>query len=127
MYDAGKIITGLVIFIGLVTLPVWSGIGGSSAAPTPVIKAELKGTSCVEDTDFMRSRHMQLLNDWRNEVVREGKRTYTNKAGKKFEKSLSNTCMDCHSNKTEFCDSCHNYASVDPFCWDCHVAPKENK
>ena len=26
--------------------------------------------------------------------------------------SLSNTCLDCHSNKAEFCDRCHNYASV---------------
>jgi hypothetical protein len=42
--------------------------------------------------------------------------------------SLSNTCLDCHSNKAEFCDRCHNYASVSPYCWDCHIDnPKENK
>ena len=28
--------------------------------------------------------------------------------------SLSNTCLDCHSNKAEFCDNCHTYASVKP-------------
>jgi hypothetical protein len=34
--------------------------------------------------------------------------------------------MDCHSNKSKFCDQCHNYVDVDPFCWDCHIEPKEN-
>jgi hypothetical protein len=41
--------------------------------------------------------------------------------------SLQNTCMQCHPNKAEFCDRCHNYASVKPYCWDCHVEPKEKK
>jgi hypothetical protein len=42
--------------------------------------------------------------------------------------SLSNTCLDCHSNYTEFCERCHQYASIEPYCWDCHINnPKENK
>jgi len=40
-----------------------------------------------------------------------------------FDMSLSNTCLSCHTNKAEFCDKCHGYASVDPYCWDCHVDP----
>jgi hypothetical protein len=35
--------------------------------------------------------------------------------------------MDCHSDKTKFCDQCHNYLSVNPYCWDCHIAPEEKK
>ena len=40
--------------------------------------------------------------------------------------SLSNTCMACHSNKTQFCDQCHNYLAVTPTCWGCHL-DKEKK
>jgi hypothetical protein len=32
--------------------------------------------------------------------------------------------MDCHSNKKEFCDTCHDYSSVTPYCWSCHIEPK---
>jgi hypothetical protein len=36
-----------------------------------------------------------------------------------------NTCMQCHTSKKKFCDTCHAYASVTPYCWDCHLAPVE--
>ena len=74
----------------------------------------------------MTTQHMQLLDVWRDSVVRDGNRLYINAEGKSYNMSLSNTCLDCHSNTTEFCDRCHNYASVTPYCWDCHIAnPKE--
>jgi hypothetical protein len=72
----------------------------------------------------MRANHMTMLDDWRHEVVREGKRDYKNEAGKKFKKSLTLTCLDCHENKKKFCDKCHTYAGVKPYCWECHVDPK---
>ena len=34
------------------------------------------------------------------------------------------SCMSCHSNKDEFCDRCHDYLAVKPYCWECHVEPK---
>ena len=34
-------------------------------------------------------------------------------------------CMKCHTNKEKFCDECHTYAAVKPYCWDCHIQPKE--
>ena len=40
--------------------------------------------------------------------------------------SLSNNCMECHSNKSQFCDQCHNYVAVVPNCWGCHL-PKEQQ
>lgn len=127
MYDAGKILIGLVIFVGIVTFPFWSSFGDSDTAPDPVIKTS---GNCVESVEYMRANHMQMLNEWRDDVVRNSDRVYVSQEyGKKFDKSLSSagkeSCMSCHSNKEEFCDSCHNYTAVDPYCWTCHVEPKE--
>jgi len=68
---------------------------------------------------------MDLLNQWRDDVVRRADRIHVGRDGKEYDKSLSRTCMSCHSNKTEFCDRCHNYAAVAPYCWECHVEPRE--
>jgi hypothetical protein len=38
---------------------------------------------------------------------------------------LTHTCLNCHSNKSAFCDACHHYMAVTPNCWDCHVTPPE--
>jgi hypothetical protein len=73
----------------------------------------------------MRADHMTLLNEWRDLVVRENQRTYTATDGTEYEMSLTKTCLDCHSNKEEFCDKCHTYADVSPYCWDCHVESME--
>jgi hypothetical protein len=40
--------------------------------------------------------------------------------------SLTNTCLDCHPNKDTFCDRCHNYMAVSPYCWDCHIVPEQD-
>jgi len=125
MYDAGKIVTGLIIFVLLITFPVWYNelTGKASAVPEPKIVTKEK--RCVEPTPYMKEAHMQLLNRWRNNVVREDKRIYESTDGKTYSMSLTNTCMDCHSNKAKFCDQCHNYVGVTPVCWNCHVIPKE--
>jgi hypothetical protein len=68
---------------------------------------------------------MDLLNEWREKVVRDEERIYTSPGGKEFEMSLSNTCTNCHSNKSEFCDRCHDYLGVTPYCWNCHVEPPQ--
>jgi hypothetical protein len=69
---------------------------------------------------------MSLLDRWRQQTVRDDEWYYTGSDGKVYYKSLQVTCMDCHSNKSKFCDQCHNYLAVDPYCWDCHIEPKEN-
>ena len=38
-------------------------------------------------------------------------------------KSLTLECLSCHSNKDKFCDECHEYLKVKPYCWDCHIIP----
>jgi hypothetical protein len=134
MYDKGKIITGLVIFVLLFAFPflyqavLGSVMGRAAQAPQPELTEKAKqAKQCVESKEEMTSRHMQLLNQWRDAVIRDGDRDYRAKNGKLYLASLQNTCMDCHSNKTKFCDQCHNYMGVAPYCWDCHVEPKEKK
>ena len=127
MRNAGWIIGGLVIFLVLMTSPIWYNVWSASSADPPELEPPPNGSKqCVEPVEYMRSFHMDLLNEWRNKVVRDGERDYASTAnGRTFDMSLSRTCMDCHSNKSEFCDRCHNFAAVNPYCWDCHVEPKE--
>lgn len=128
MYDRGKVIAGLIIFVVMVTFPFWYNLG--KAAPAPEVKLSEKAKAakeCVRPKEFMTGGHMQLLDVWRDTVVRNGKRIYMNESGKEYTMSLTNTCLDCHDQKAEFCDRCHNYASVRPYCWTCHIDPKEKK
>lgn len=129
MNDKNKIIAGLIVFVVVVTFPIWFNMGKAAPVPEPELSAEAKAAKvCVRETAYMTAEHMQLLDEWRESVVREGKRVYVNSSGKEFNMSLSNTCLDCHSNKAEFCDRCHTYASADPYCWDCHIDnPKEKE
>jgi len=132
MYDSGKIIFGLIVFIAFVALPFTLSIGKDHVKPDPkidtpeILKLPEAERKCVESKDFMRKEHMKMLNEWRDIVVREGKTQYVNSQGKIYNMSLQNTCMQCHSNKSKFCDECHNYLEVKVYCWDCHIAPKEN-
>jgi hypothetical protein len=133
MYDRWKIIIGIIIFVALVTSPFYLAGKKATAKPDPkvdtpeILKLPESERKCVEATEFMKTEHMKLLNQWRDWVVRDGDTIYTNAEGKKYTISLQNTCMNCHSNKTKFCDECHNYAAVSPYCWDCHIAPKEKE
>ena len=79
---------------------------------------------CVESAEWMKANHMDLLIDWREEVVRDGARTYTASDGKEYTKSLTDSCLDCHSPKAEFCDRCHDYVGTSPNCWNCHIDPE---
>ena len=127
MYDAGKIIIGLVVFIALVSYPIWYDAARGDIPTSADPKIVTTEKECVAPTEYMKANHMDLLNQWRDDVVRRGVRVYTAESGRIFEMSLTHTCMDCHSNKSEFCDECHNYAGVDPYCWDCHIEPEEGQ
>ena len=160
MYDGWKIILGLIIGLGLFLSPVLYNLGTDAKAPVPELTEKAKAAGqCVAPKAYMTAWHMQLLDNWRHEVVRDADRYFnTNEdlwwdysldyrllekwrryttaggdfqgagqPGKVYYKSLQVTCMECHSNKSKFCDECHNYMGATPYCWDCHVAPKENK
>jgi hypothetical protein len=126
MNDKKWIMLGLAIFLGLFTFPFWYNFaikaGKAAPAPTPVLtKKAMAAKQCVMPKAYMTREHMKVLDLWRHSVVRNAEREFVNAQGKVFTMSLSNTCLDCHANKAEFCDSCHNYASVRPYCWDCHI------
>lgn len=129
LYDRWKVLTGIVIFLIAVTFPIWYGKAKSVPPPdlkldTPAIQA-LKEKLCVEPAPTMRANHMRLLTSWRDSAVRDGNRTYRASDGKDYTISLAGTCLECHSNKTEFCDRCHDYAGAKPNCWNCHIMPEE--
>ena len=124
MFDAAKIILGLVIFFCLLTSPIWYSMVSGKAGYVPELEIVTEEKQCIEETQYMRDKHMDLLNDWRESVVRQGNRTYIAGDGREYNISLTGTCMDCHSNKVEFCDRCHTYVEVRPDCWDCHISPE---
>ena len=143
-YDEKKIFAGLAIFVGLIALPVVYNLAlgkpgkrpelqkAIDSVPAGALKDALKGrTDCLLHSAVeMRGKHIDLLNTWRDEYVREGKVTVGGKfarwpgSNKPVLKSLSKTCLVCHADRTQFCDRCHTYAGVKPYCWDCHVLPK---
>ena len=125
MGDKGKILFGLAIFVILITFPFWGRLSAGDALPG---RAELEypanEEACVEDTPFMRARHMDLLNDWRDELVREGSLEHVSELdGRTYPKSLTKTCLSCHEDRDAFCTRCHDYADVQPTCWECHTTP----
>lgn len=129
LYNKEAVIIGLAVFLVVMTFPFWYNHGKAAPAPELELTKEAKEAKvCVRPTQFMKTEHMQLLDEWRLTAVRDGKRMMVNEQGKAFNMSLSNTCLECHYNKDKFCDRCHTYASSDPYCWDCHIDnPKEKK
>ncbi|MDH5752373.1 MAG: sulfate reduction electron transfer complex DsrMKJOP subunit DsrJ [Deltaproteobacteria bacterium] len=125
MHDKKIVLPGLALFLALATLPFWAPSGNAGTPPESVVKPGTE--SCVEPVEVMRARHMQLLNEWRDSAVRDLNREYVSSTGKKFNISLTNTCLDCHSNKSEFCDRCHDYAGARPRCWGCHITPEDHQ
>jgi hypothetical protein len=125
MHDAGKVIAGLVIFLALVTSPMWYQVARGAETKPPELALVADGKDCVAPAEYMRALHMDLLNVWRDEAVRDGDRTYLGVGGKEYEKSLAGTCLSCHSSKEQFCDRCHAYVGAEPYCWDCHADPGE--
>ena len=146
MYDKGKIITGIIIALLLLTFPLIylaaSGDGGYVAEP--VLPADEE--QCIEETEWMIENHMKLLDEWRNTVVRGGDRVYEATDGDVYYMGLtgldeeemagvreglgladidSGGCLQCHTDKGEFCDVCHDYSGAEPACWNCHVTGDE--
>lgn len=130
MYNAKYIIPGLVLAVAVFTAPFWLSLADYGPKPYPYPQVALPtaaGATCIEPVEWMRVQHMTLLNTWRDEAVRLDKREYVASDGRAWAISLQNTCMACHANKVDFCDKCHNSNNVQPYCWDCHIAPRGNQ
>lgn len=102
-------------------------LAGTASAETPFPTIHLpydKSQKCVHPTDEMRRNHMKYILHERDETMHEGVR------GEKD--SLAN-CIDCHVQPDEngqiagiesdkhFCHGCHEYASVQIDCFQCHA------
>ena len=72
-----------------------------------------KYKECVRETEYMRFHHMDLLKELRIKVVRDGE---PQELG--FDR-----CRECHPNKDQFCNKCHDTVSLYPDCWGCHYYP----
>jgi hypothetical protein len=126
MRDRIPIFAGLFIFVALFTFPLWRGVMARTVARQPELSLPVGQKDCVLPREQMRQAHMQLLVQWREDKVRHGVTTFTAYDGKQYPASLTGTCLtQCHTNKAEFCDRCHQYSGVSgPYCFDCHVDPK---
>ena len=94
---------------------------------------------CVEDVEEMRANHMSLLIEWRDGVIRHGDTSTVAVNGQAFAKSLTKTCLGCHTDRQTFCYPCHQYVNTLPAwparnissdqegirCWNCHLQPEE--
>lgn len=125
-----NIIIGIVVFLLVMTAPMWLNIGRGSeiAEPevsldTPMINAMGADKHCIYDKEYMRAHHMEILHQWKKQAIRDSNRTYVTPEGEEYHVSLQQTCLACHSNYEDFCKKCHDYNDVDPNCWNCHVNP----
>lgn len=128
MSSKGKIVLFIVVFCLIMVVPFAANAVTKTQEPTPSLDTPtinaMTNKQCIESTEYMRSNHMKMLDQWRNDVVRGGDTTYVSSSGQIYDKSLDGTCLSCHSNSEEFCDTCHSYSGVSLYCWDCH-SPSE--
>ncbi len=127
MYNKGLVVSIILGFLLLAGLPFWYGAFTPGTGEPPKLELPPDKKECIEPVEFMRVSHTNLLSAWKEQVVREGKRTYVSSRGKEYTMSLTNTCIECHADKTKFCDRCHDYMNVKPWCWNCHNVPSEAK
>jgi len=86
-----------------------------------------KGDKCVEDEDYMRRHHPDLLKHHRDETLRQGIRTTKYSLKKCVECHASDKTGSVASSKQDFCVACHSYAAVKLDCWDCHATKPAKK
>ncbi|MBF0176905.1 MAG: hypothetical protein HQL63_08665 [Magnetococcales bacterium] len=109
------------VMIVLAVLVTGTALAGEQAADDLVLAnggvrlQKPKGKACIRPTEWMRRNHMDLLIHKQAMTVREGARM-------RSESLLQ--CQSCHPNREAFCDRCHDYAGVEPNCFECHNYPE---
>jgi hypothetical protein len=101
------------VFTVIILLPVVLSILKPLWAAEPEVFLEQpdpRWESCYRPVEYMRFHHMDLLKEARSQVIREGSGNGITLAG----------CADCHHNRENFCDRCHEKASVSLDCFGCH-------
>jgi hypothetical protein len=105
----------LIILVPLLYSVVgYVGAQGKQSSQPFIEKPDAKYESCVRETEYMRYHHWDLLRGIRIKVVRHGE---PQEIG--FDK-----CRECHPNRAQFCNRCHNAVSLYPDCWGCHYYPE---
>ena len=119
-------LAGLLVGITSIPDPVYAE-QDKDGGLLPVIPRG-RGDACVEDTDFMRRNHMELLKHQRDETTLKGVRS---------ERYSLKECLSCHvvygadatpvttASPAHFCRSCHDYAAVSIDCFQCHASRPE--
>ncbi len=98
MNDKNKIVIGLIIFLAIITSPFWYNMGKATSAPEPKLSDKAKAAKvCVEPKEYMKAEHMQILDVWRNEVVRKGNRIYKSSTFNHKGDSDNNSSYQHHS------------------------------
>jgi len=142
--DKPLIMIGLLVFAALMLGATLANRGMGKFRHKPALELPKDQKYCVRDVSFMRENHMKLLTTWRRQVVRNGVRTEKiprrdadgqilkdadgQTVYQTIKRSLSGTCLKCHSNPKKFCDACHVYAGVHKQgdtlgCFHCHIMP----
>ncbi|MFC1925821.1 hypothetical protein ACFLW2_03885 [Chloroflexota bacterium] len=138
MRNPGKIIFGIIIALALLSIPVWvtQASGNADAVPeltypTDEIIEEISGSAdygCLDSNtpEYMQVNHKDLLLKYRAYAVRTdahgdtGDVYWTDANGNEVPFGLNATCLGCHTDRTVFCDQCHDYTATELGCWECH-------
>ncbi len=116
----------LVVLAGAAALLAAPSFEAAAGVDLPKLEKG-KGEQCVEETQFMRRNHMDLLKHHRDETMRKGIRTTKHSLKKCVECHASERTGSVASSKEDFCVACHSYASVKLDCWDCHATKPGKK
>lgn len=84
---------------------------------------EPEGDHCIEDKEWMKANHMDLLKEIRHDAIRNMDRYYKSEDyGTVYNASIEQ-CFECHTSQEDFCGACHEYNGVEPYCFECHSKP----
>lgn len=126
-----RLLSAALLAVGAALSVVGAAAAGSPGDfVLPGSQAAIGGGGCVEDTEFMRRNHFEVIRHQRDETVYGGIRSTKH--------SLSG-CVSCHvvhdqagapvpiNGQGQFCAACHAYTAVKMNCFDCHATVPEGE
>ncbi len=116
------IVAAVIIVLPIGFSLVWAVAAPSAGGAEPFLVMPEGEEECVEEVTYMRFQHMDLLLDLRDEVVREGSHRQVVLDGQVRQITLDG-CWDCHTDRTQFCNRCHDSVNLNLNCFKCHHDP----
>jgi hypothetical protein len=110
----------ILLALGLMAVPLLYAVLSFAARPSPApawLEPPRPGTTCVFPAADVRYEHMRHLKKLRDQVMREGRRDDITGARAQG----LGSCRGCHAHREQFCDRCHDRASVRLDCFGCHA------